>query len=135
MLAIRHWSAPDHTRIVVDLSEPVGYTHRTLEDPARVAVDIADQIAEFLLDGIAHNAVNAPTIAPEALIEIAPFTLLAEKIGTVKSLMAMGRLVERLEHRQVEERKIFHRRFGRFSNRQNRRRFKALFKPVETEKA
>jgi len=62
-------------------------------------------------------------------------TMLAEKIGTVKSLMAMGRLVERLEHRQVEERQIFHKRFARFSNRKNRQRFEKLFKPSETEKA
>jgi CHAD domain-containing protein len=62
-------------------------------------------------------------------------TMLAEKIGTVKSLMAMGRLVEGLEHRQVEERQIFHKRFARFSNRKNRRRFAILFKPSETGKA
>ena len=39
--AVRHWSAPDHTRIVIDLSEPGGYTHRTLSDPPRIAVDIS----------------------------------------------------------------------------------------------
>lgn len=54
-------------------------------------------------------------------------TMLAEKIGTASSLMAMGRLVERLEERQVEERKTFHRRFDRFSSRRNRQRFKKLF--------
>ena len=62
-------------------------------------------------------------------------TMLVEKIGTVSSLMAMGRLVERLEHRQVEERRIFHRRFARFSSRKNRQRFKTLFKPAETGSA
>lgn len=62
-------------------------------------------------------------------------TMLVEKIGTVSSLMAMGRLIERLEHRQVEEREIFHRRFKRFSSRKNRQRFKTLFKPSETSDA
>ncbi len=52
------------------------------EAQLRVAVDIADGISEFLIDGVAKNAVNAPTIAPEALHELAPFTLLAEKLGS-----------------------------------------------------
>ena len=52
------------------------------EAQLRVAVDIANQISEYLLTGVAHNAVNAPTIAPEALHAIAPFTLLAERLGS-----------------------------------------------------
>jgi len=62
-------------------------------------------------------------------------TMLVEKIGTANSLMAMGRLVERLEHRQGEERKIFHRRFAQFSSRKNRQRLKELFKPSEVSQA
>jgi CHAD domain-containing protein len=62
-------------------------------------------------------------------------TMLVEKIGTVNSLMAMGRLVERLEHRQVEERQLLHKRFARFSSRRNRQRFKTLFKPPEIRQA
>lgn len=62
-------------------------------------------------------------------------TMLAEKIGTANSLMAMGRLVERLEQSQIEERKDFHRRFDRFSSRKNRLRFKELFKPTEASQA
>ncbi len=59
-------------------------------------------------------------------------TMMVEKIGTAKSLMAMGRLVERLEHRQAEERQAFHKRFAKFSNRKNRQRIRSLFKPAET---
>lgn len=40
LMAVRHWSAPDHTRIVIDLSEGTPYLHRALEDPPRIAVDI-----------------------------------------------------------------------------------------------
>jgi hypothetical protein len=61
--------------------------------------------------------------------------MLAEKIGTANSLMAMGRLVERLEERQVEERKTFHRRFDRFSSRKNRQRFKKLFQRTGASQA
>jgi len=52
VLAIRHWSAPDHTRIVVDLSEQVAYTHRTLEEPDRIAVDVDDTKFEIPTDAI-----------------------------------------------------------------------------------
>jgi N-acetylmuramoyl-L-alanine amidase len=40
LLAVRHWSAPDHTRIVIDLSGGAPYLHRELEDPPRIAVDV-----------------------------------------------------------------------------------------------
>lgn len=52
------------------------------EAQLRVAVDIADQVSDFLLDGVAANAVNAPALPAESLQEIAPFTLLAEKLGS-----------------------------------------------------
>lgn len=39
--AVRFWTAPDHTRIVVDLSEEPRYSARVLVDPDRVVVDIA----------------------------------------------------------------------------------------------
>lgn len=42
ILAVRYWSAPDHTRIVLDLSGPSSCTHRTLTGPHRIAVDVAD---------------------------------------------------------------------------------------------
>ena len=34
--AIRYWTAPDHTRIVVDLTSESQYSTRTLTDPDRV---------------------------------------------------------------------------------------------------
>jgi len=52
------------------------------EAQLRVAVDIAEQISDFLLEGVAHNAVNAPALPPDAQHELAPFLLLAEKLGS-----------------------------------------------------
>lgn len=46
-----------------------------------VAVDIAHQIAEFLLEGVANNAVNAPAVAAADLREVGPYVLLSEKLG------------------------------------------------------
>jgi len=45
-----------------------------------------------------------------------------------KTLMAMGRLIERLEAEQAEERRRFAARFGQFSAKKNHARFKRLFK-------
>ncbi|MFT5284087.1 MAG: D-3-phosphoglycerate dehydrogenase [Planctomycetota bacterium] len=46
-----------------------------------VAIDVATQISDFLLEGVAMNAVNAPAMKPEVLHELAPFLLLAERLG------------------------------------------------------
>lgn len=38
--AVRLWQAPDHTRIVLDLSEAAAYTHFALENPDRLVLDL-----------------------------------------------------------------------------------------------
>lgn len=52
------------------------------EAQLRVALDIAEQISDFLVHGIATNAVNAPTLPPDLQHELAPFLLLAERLGS-----------------------------------------------------
>ncbi len=37
---IRFWTAPDHTRIVIDVSGQSSFTHRVLGDPHRIAIDV-----------------------------------------------------------------------------------------------
>ncbi|MCY2960067.1 MAG: phosphoglycerate dehydrogenase [Planctomycetota bacterium] len=49
----------------------------------QVAVDVADQICDFFLDGVANNAVNVPAVGADALRELAPWVHLAEKIGAM----------------------------------------------------
>jgi len=51
------------------------------EASLRVATDVAHQIARFLLEGRADNAVNAPRVAPDDLAELAPYMQLADRIG------------------------------------------------------
>lgn len=46
-----------------------------------VAVDVARQIGDFLLEGVAHNAVNAPALPAATLKRIAPYVTLGEKMG------------------------------------------------------
>ncbi|MFH1278435.1 MAG: N-acetylmuramoyl-L-alanine amidase [Candidatus Eisenbacteria bacterium] len=42
LTSIRYYTAPDHTRIVADLSGPSTFTHRVLGGPDRIAVDIKE---------------------------------------------------------------------------------------------
>ncbi|MCA8980815.1 MAG: phosphoglycerate dehydrogenase [Planctomycetes bacterium] len=55
-----------------------------------VAVGIADQISDFLLEGVAHNSVNAPAVDSETLRAIAPYVILAEKMGSFLSQRTGG---------------------------------------------
>ena len=40
LTSVRFWTAPDHTRVVVDLSGPGSFKHRVLSRPDRIAVDV-----------------------------------------------------------------------------------------------
>lgn len=60
------------------------------EAQVRVAHDIADQISDFLNLGVARNAVNAPTLPAAKVRELAPYLLLAEKIGLFLSQTIAG---------------------------------------------
>jgi len=47
-----------------------------------VAVEIAREVCDFLEQGVAQNAVNAPPLSRAALREIAPYVRLAERMGS-----------------------------------------------------
>jgi D-3-phosphoglycerate dehydrogenase len=59
-----------------------------------VAVEIAQQVADYLTKGIIRNAVNAPSIPLELLRTLQPYLTLAEKLGRLTSQLAEGRLAE-----------------------------------------
>jgi len=50
---IRYWNAPDHTRIVIDLSGEPKFRYESLSNPPRIAIDVAN--AKF-----ASSAKNVP---------------------------------------------------------------------------
>lgn len=76
-----------------------------------VAVDVARQICDFLVEGVAHNAVNAPAVSAQTLREIAPYVLLAEKMGALLAQLTSGPIrkieltlsgeIARQDHRHV----------------------------------
>lgn len=60
----------------------------TLEAQENVAVQVAEQMADFLLTGAVTNALNMPSISAEEAPRVKPFVDLAEKIGNL-----MGQLL------------------------------------------
>lgn len=62
ILKIRCWTAPDHTRVVLDMSSESSYKIRVLTDPHRIAVDVAS--------GSFHKAVKAFDVSDGVLNRI-----------------------------------------------------------------
>ncbi|HEY6418209.1 MAG TPA: phosphoglycerate dehydrogenase [Candidatus Binataceae bacterium] len=53
----------------------------TDEAQVQVAVDIAHQVAEFLIEGTITHAVNIPAVSPKELEILGPHLILGEKLG------------------------------------------------------
>ena len=49
---LRVWRAPDHTRLVLDLSDAVEYSSFLLEDPHRLVVDIKSSFTDLSFNGL-----------------------------------------------------------------------------------
>jgi D-3-phosphoglycerate dehydrogenase len=63
----------------------------TSEAQEKVAVIIAEQISDFLRDGVARNAVNVTPMDPRVRERVGPHLLLAEKIGRLHAQLVEGR--------------------------------------------
>jgi D-3-phosphoglycerate dehydrogenase len=57
----------------------------TGEAQVQVAVDIAHQVSEFLLEGTIRNAVNIPAVSPKELEVLGPHLSLGEKLGRLSA--------------------------------------------------
>ncbi len=66
----------------------------TQEAQTAVGVEIAHQIAAFLIRNEVRNAVNLKSIAPDRLVQMAPYLTLARHLGKLLSLMSDGALLE-----------------------------------------
>jgi D-3-phosphoglycerate dehydrogenase / 2-oxoglutarate reductase len=62
----------------------------TEEAQERVAVDIADQICDYLRDGVARNAVNLTTLDARTMETARPFLALAGKLGRLHAQLMKG---------------------------------------------
>jgi len=59
-----------------------------------VGIRIAEQVRDFLLQGVPRNAVNMPTISPEEYQKLAPYVQLGENLGTFVAQIAGERIGE-----------------------------------------
>ena len=62
----------------------------TEEAQTIVGVRIAEQLAEYLLHGVALNAVNMPAMSPDQYRAVAPYITLAERLGNFAAHIATG---------------------------------------------
>ncbi|HVN64096.1 MAG TPA: phosphoglycerate dehydrogenase [Candidatus Binataceae bacterium] len=62
----------------------------TDEAQVQVSVDIAQQVAEFLLEGTIRNAVNIPAVSPKELEVLGPHLTLGEKLGRLAAQLIAG---------------------------------------------
>jgi D-3-phosphoglycerate dehydrogenase len=62
----------------------------TEEATELIAVRLAEHIIEYFNDGVAVNAVNVPAMTEEGYRAIAPYAVLAERLGTFVAHVAVG---------------------------------------------
>lgn len=83
---------PDADNPLLALAENVLTPHlgaSTEEAQVNVAIDIAEQIADVLQGKPARSAVNLPAISSEEMARLAPYLVLATKIGSLHTQMAL----------------------------------------------
>ncbi len=65
----------------------------TQEAQENVGIKIAQQVRDYLLDGVVLNAVNMPSVSAEQHAELAPYLTLAERLGKFVAQISRGRLI------------------------------------------
>ncbi len=58
-----------------------------------VGIRIAEQVRDYLTNGVVLAAVNMPSVSAEQYAELSPYITLAERLGTFAAQTATGRLV------------------------------------------
>ena len=66
----------------------------TAEAQTKVGLAIAEQIVDFLVNGVVNNAVNMPSVSLEALTVMKPYLNLAEKLGALQGQLTKGGIKE-----------------------------------------
>ncbi|MEJ2314822.1 MAG: phosphoglycerate dehydrogenase [Nitrospirota bacterium] len=66
----------------------------TGEAQENVAVAVAEQIVDYLLQGTIRNAVNFPSIPPDQMPTLSPYITLAERLGSFASQVSEGGITE-----------------------------------------
>ena len=64
----------------------------TEEAQVNVAIQVAEQMADFLLVGAIENALNMPSVSGEEAPKLKPYMVLAEKLGTLAGQLEEGEI-------------------------------------------
>ncbi|HSC36176.1 MAG TPA: phosphoglycerate dehydrogenase [Thermodesulfobacteriota bacterium] len=89
---------PEEGNPLLSLDENVVFTPHlgasTAEAQTKVGLAIADQIVDFLKNGVVKNAVNMPSVSLEVLKIMKPYLNLAEKLGSLQGQLCKGGVKE-----------------------------------------
>jgi D-3-phosphoglycerate dehydrogenase len=66
----------------------------TDEAQVNVAVAIAQQVVDYLVNGVIRDAVNVPSLSPELLEVLGPYLRLGEKLGALQAQIVSGAPLE-----------------------------------------
>ncbi len=61
-----------------------------------VAIQVAEQVRDFLVDDVIRNGVNVPSVSPEVLEQLRPYLTLGEKLGRFQGQLC-PRAIEEIE--------------------------------------
>jgi len=88
---------PPQDNPLLDLDKVICTPHlgaSTQEAQTNVAVSIAEQVIDYLINGVVRNAVNVPLITQELLSVLGPYLILAEKIGAFHAQLVKAPIKE-----------------------------------------
>lgn len=88
---------PDKTDRLVSSDRVIATPHvggSTLEAQRKAAVDIANQIVDYVQKGVLANSINIPATSFETLRAAAPYTTLTERLALFVSLISEGPIRE-----------------------------------------
>ena len=99
---------PDSSEPLLKLDQVIATPHiggATEEAQETVGVRIAEQIVQYLRQGVALHALNVPSMTTEQYRTVGPYAALAERLGTFAAYVANGnpRMVRLIYHGNIAQ--------------------------------